>query len=90
VSVIQADGTLGLKDKAPFDKIFVGGAFKQIPQDLKQQLKIGGILVGFSKTGIIMHAVKIQRISQEEYRETNLFETVVEYLERVETKEFKF
>lgn len=90
VSVINADGTLGLANKALFDKIFIGGAFTQIPEKLKQQLNIGGILVGFAGVGTIMHAVKVIRISQDEYIETNLFETAIEYLDNVETQKFNF
>lgn len=90
VSIINADGTLGLSDKAPFDKIFVGGAFTQIPDNLKQQLKVGGMLVGFKGVGTVMHAVKVVRVNQSNYLETNLFETSIEYLDNVQTQEFKF
>lgn len=90
VSVINADGTVGLEDKAPFNKIFVGGAFMTIPETLKTQLKIGGILVGFVGNKQVMHAIKIVRNSENNFIQTNLFETSVEYLENVPTEQFKF
>jgi protein-L-isoaspartate(D-aspartate) O-methyltransferase len=39
------DGTKGLSDKAPFDRILVGAAAFEVPNSLKEQLKIGGRLV---------------------------------------------
>lgn len=91
VSIINADGSAGLVEKAPFDKIFIGGAFfNGIPEAIKQQLKVGGILVGFVSGGGVTHAVKISRVHQNEFYCTNLFETAVEYLDNVQTQEFKF
>lgn len=90
VSLINADGTIGLEDKAPFDKIFVGGAFIAIPENLKAQLKVGGILVGFVGTKQLMHAIKLVRNSEDSFTQTNLFETFVEYLDNVQTVQFKF
>lgn len=90
VSIINADGTVGLAEKAPFDKIFIGGAMLAIPEQIKQQLKIGGSLVGFIGTNVVMHAVKIVRTAEDTFVETNLFETLVEYLSNTNTHEFKF
>jgi len=39
------DGTLGWKDKAPFDVILVAAAFSSVPEELLSQLKEGGRLV---------------------------------------------
>lgn len=36
---------LGLKDKAPFDKILVSAGARNIPEQLIDQLKIGGVMV---------------------------------------------
>jgi len=41
----HADGTQGLVSAAPFDAILVTAAAPQIPQDLLDQLKIGGRLI---------------------------------------------
>ena len=43
---IVGDGTQGFKEEAPFDKIIVAAsAFKEVPPELKNQLKVGGRLV---------------------------------------------
>lgn len=43
--IYQATKDLGLKDKGPFDKILVSARAKDIPEDLINQLKIGGTMV---------------------------------------------
>jgi len=45
IEILQADGRLGLPDKAPFDCIHVGAAAEAVPDALVQQLKTGGRLV---------------------------------------------
>jgi protein-L-isoaspartate(D-aspartate) O-methyltransferase len=45
VYVIVGDGTKGLEDKAPFDRIIVTAAAPKIPDPLINQLKDGGIIV---------------------------------------------
>lgn len=41
----EGDGSKGLPEKAPFDRILVSAVSYEIPQDLKDQLKVGGKLV---------------------------------------------
>ncbi len=45
VTVIEADGSLGLAEHAPYDRISVAAAAPQIPESLKQQLNVGGKMV---------------------------------------------
>ena len=45
VNLFYGDGYLGLANYAPFDKIIVTAGAPEIPAALKEQLKIGGILV---------------------------------------------
>jgi protein-L-isoaspartate(D-aspartate) O-methyltransferase len=45
VEVVVGDGYRGLPDKAPFDAILVTAAPSQIPQPLREQLRVGGRLV---------------------------------------------
>lgn len=45
ITAIIADGTYGLPDQAPFDKIIVTAAAEDPPGPLLAQLKIGGIMV---------------------------------------------
>lgn len=46
VKIIAGDGTLGLDEFAPFDRILLTAAGPKIPPPLVDQLRIGGILVG--------------------------------------------
>ena len=43
--IIWSDGYLGLKEHAPFNKIIVTAASKDIPSDLLNQIKIGGKMI---------------------------------------------
>jgi len=45
VKVIVADGSEGLAEKAPFDRIIVTAACPNVPEPLISQLKTGGVLV---------------------------------------------
>jgi protein-L-isoaspartate(D-aspartate) O-methyltransferase len=45
VEVVEKDGSEGLKEKAPFDRIIVTAACPDIPKTLIDQLKDGGIMV---------------------------------------------
>ena len=45
VEIIQGDGSLGLEQKAPFDRIIITAACPQVPKPLLEQLAEGGILV---------------------------------------------
>jgi len=63
------DGYLGLPTYGPFDKIIVTAGASFVPEPLKQQLKIGGILV--IPVGKSDHQVMkvITRITETEYSE---------------------
>ncbi len=43
--VVCGDGTLGLAEQAPFDRIIVSAAFHEVPAPLGEQLVEGGLLV---------------------------------------------
>lgn len=45
VTCVLGNGSLGLKKYAPYDAIIVTAAAKNIPQDLLDQLKVGGRIV---------------------------------------------
>lgn len=64
---IVGDGTLGLKEESPFDKIIVAAsAFREIPPELKKQLKIGGKLVIPVDRSIWL----LEKTSDREFKET--------------------
>lgn len=63
-SIEQAGKTLGLPEKAPFDKILVSAAGESLPEELIKQLKTGGILVIPIKENIW----KIKKVTDKETR----------------------
>lgn len=80
ISLIEADGLNGYEAKAPFDKIFVGGSVKTVSTALKNQLKIGGRLVAIIGEAPIMYAVLIEKIAENNFKQSTLFETSVDPL----------
>lgn len=46
VSVYEDDGSAGMKDKSPFDRIIITAACREFPKPLLEQLKTDGIIVG--------------------------------------------
>ena len=45
VTMVCGDGTLGLAEHAPFDRIQVAAAAAEVPSALRSQLKVGGRMV---------------------------------------------
>ncbi|MDD4652523.1 MAG: protein-L-isoaspartate(D-aspartate) O-methyltransferase [Methanothrix sp.] len=45
VTMIEADGSLGLPEHAPYDRISVAAAAPRVPEPLKEQLKVSGKMV---------------------------------------------
>jgi protein-L-isoaspartate(D-aspartate) O-methyltransferase len=60
------DVSLGYSQKTPYDRIISGAAFDQIPESLKHQLAIGGILIAPTQNDDIR---KIKRISKDKFKE---------------------
>jgi len=67
LNVYLRDGTLGLADQAPFDIIHISAAYDEVPELIKNQLKIGGRLVAPTTDGKL-HLIK--RPSLDEFQET--------------------
>ncbi|MGC9310735.1 MAG: protein-L-isoaspartate O-methyltransferase [Candidatus Aenigmatarchaeota archaeon] len=59
------DGSLGLKDEAPFDRILVSAAAGEVPEALKEQLKVRGVMVLPIESSIW----KITKKAKNEFRE---------------------
>ncbi len=73
VHVRHSDGTLGWPEQAPFDGIVVTAAAPDLPDALKQQLKIGGHLVipvGESKW--YQALVRVTRVAESEFETEDL------------------
>jgi len=68
IRTYYGDGYKGLPEMAPFDRIIVTAAAPTVPQPLKDQLKIGGILV--IPTGTTeQRMLKICRLNETEWTE---------------------
>ena len=59
----QGDGSKGLPDHAPFDKILVTAGAPTVPSDLIKQLSIGGSLVIPVGNNKVQKMIKIQKVS---------------------------
>jgi protein-L-isoaspartate(D-aspartate) O-methyltransferase len=63
-----ADGSKGLAEFAPFDGIIVTAGAPVVPEPLRMQLAIGGILV-IPVGEEVQYMVRIQRLSETEFKE---------------------
>lgn len=73
VHVLHGDGTKGWPEHAPYDAIVVAAGGPQVPETLKQQLKIGGRLV-IPIGGDLRNQelVRVTRISADGYRSEDI------------------
>lgn len=80
VYVIVGDGTKGLAEKAPFDRIIITAAAPKIPEPLINQLKDGGIIiapVGERFSQILIKGKKEKEIIIEEHHTPCVFVPLV-------------
>jgi protein-L-isoaspartate(D-aspartate) O-methyltransferase len=62
VIAIKGDGSQGLKDQAPFDRILLTAAAEDAPANLLAQLRVGGIMVlPVGQTNAIQHLIKVEK-----------------------------
>ena len=68
VHVRQGDGTLGWPEHAPFDGIVVTAGGPDVPDTLKDQLKIGGrLVIPIGKSTWYQELVRVTRITEAEF-----------------------
>src|SRR2546423_2177299 len=69
VHVLHGDGTRGWPEHAPYDAIVVAAGGPQVPESLKEQLKIGGrLVIPVGADQRTQELVRVTRISTNEYR----------------------
>ncbi|WP_425070969.1 protein-L-isoaspartate(D-aspartate) O-methyltransferase [Sagittula sp. S175] len=62
ITAFTADGSFGLPDQAPFDRILVTAAAEDPPGPLLAQLKIGGIMVvPVGQSDAVQHLIRVLR-----------------------------
>jgi protein-L-isoaspartate(D-aspartate) O-methyltransferase len=89
--VATGDGSRGWPSAAPYDVIVVSGGLPVLPQELLEQLKVGGRLAAFVGTAPVMKTQIITRVDEKQYRIADVFETYVEPLiNAVQPPRFKF
>jgi protein-L-isoaspartate(D-aspartate) O-methyltransferase len=65
ITTLTADGSFGLPDQAPFDRIIVTAAAEDPPGPLLAQLKIGGIMVlPVGQSDTVQSLIKVTRLEK--------------------------
>jgi protein-L-isoaspartate(D-aspartate) O-methyltransferase len=73
VTVIVGDGTKGYKEEAPFDRIYGTASAPSVPEPLKGQLEIGGImLIPVGEQQYFQDLVYIKRESEDKYERKSI------------------
>jgi len=73
ITVVAGDGTKGCAEFAPYDAIVVTAGGPQVPQSLRQQLKVGGRLVmPVGPIESFQTLVRVTRLEQEKFRQEDL------------------
>lgn len=73
VTVIEGDGTLGYEKEAPFHRIYATASAPKIPEPLKNQLLVGGILISpVGRDNFFQELVCILRVSETEFKKRRL------------------
>jgi protein-L-isoaspartate(D-aspartate) O-methyltransferase len=69
VYVLHADGTRGWKEHAPYDAIIVAAGGPEVPESLKEQLKIGGrLVIPIGSDPRVQELVRVTRLSEEKFK----------------------
>jgi protein-L-isoaspartate(D-aspartate) O-methyltransferase len=73
VHVLHGDGTKGWPEHAPYDAIVVAAGGPQVPESLKEQLKIGGrLVIPVGADQRAQELVRVIRVSKNEYRSEDI------------------
>lgn len=73
VHVLHGDGTRGWPEHAPYDAIVVAAGGPQVPESLKEQLKIGGrLVIPIGADQRSQELVRVVRVSKNKYRSEDI------------------
>ncbi len=73
VTITCGDGSLGLPEKAPYDRILVTAAAPDIPRPLLEQLKPNGImLIPVGNASLFQNLVRITKMDGDNIKQENL------------------
>ena len=68
VIVVKGDGKKGYSAHAPFDRIIVTAAAQKVPQQLKDQLSLGGLLVAPIGATYGCEMLRVKKISSDNFQ----------------------
>ena len=69
VQVLHGDGTLGWEEHAPYDGIVVTAGGPEVPESLKQQLKIGGrMIIPIGESRNFQELTRVTRVSEARFK----------------------
>ncbi len=77
VAIELGNGIRGHVKKAPYDAIVFTGSSPVEPPNIREQLKVGGVMLIVLGRAPVMEATLIRRVTEQGYREEVLFETCV-------------
>jgi protein-L-isoaspartate(D-aspartate) O-methyltransferase len=77
VSIETGDASAGWPAQGPYDVIVVSGSLSEAPEELLQQLKVGGRLAAFIGDPPVMQARLTTRSDEKAFNTINLFETLI-------------
>lgn len=73
VHVLHGDGSKGWPEHAPYDAIVVAAGGPQVPESLKQQLKIGGrLVIPIGSSERTQELVRVVRVSKDKYHSEDI------------------
>jgi len=73
VRIVEGDGTAGLPDEAPFEAILCAASGSHVPEALRRQLAVGGILVmPVGGPDAVQTLVKVTRSGEEDFDQEDL------------------
>jgi protein-L-isoaspartate(D-aspartate) O-methyltransferase len=80
VAVVTGDAAHGWAAQAPYDVIMASGGLPMLPQQLLDQLKVGGRLLAFIGESPVMEMQLVTRIAEKNFECVSLLETMVPQL----------
>jgi protein-L-isoaspartate(D-aspartate) O-methyltransferase len=73
VTIVNADGSMGYSEKAPYDRVLVTAAAPDVPKPLVEQLKINGImLIPVGSASLFQSLMRITKGANGKIKEENL------------------
>src|SRR3954468_14290693 len=73
VRIVHGDGSAGLPEEAPFEAILAAASGSHVPDALREQLAVGGILVmPLGEPDAVQKLIKVTRMSETDYRQEDL------------------